>query len=193
MSLLIVGLVLFLGVHSVRIVADGWRSQMLVRLGEGAWKGLYSVVSLVGLVLVVWGYGLARQEPVVLWNPPVAMRHAASLVTLVAFILLAAAYVPRNALKAKLHHPMVLGVKAWALAHLISNGNLADVLLFGAFLLWAVLDFRAARQRDRALGTSYPSGTLAGTGIAVVLGLVAWAAFAFWAHALLIGISPMGR
>jgi len=193
MSLLIVGLVLFLGVHSVRIVADGWRSQMLARLGEGAWKGLYSVVSLVGLVLVVWGYGLARQEPVVLWNPPVAMRHAASLVTLVAFILLAAAYVPRNALKAKLHHPMVLGVKAWALAHLISNGNLADVLLFGAFLLWAVLDFRAARQRDRALGTSYPSGTLAGTGIAVVLGLVAWAAFAFWAHALLIGISPMGR
>ena len=193
MSLLIVGLVLFLGVHSVRIVADGWRSQMLVRLGEGAWKGLYSVVSLVGLVLVVWGYGLARQEPVVLWNPPVAMRHAASLVTLVAFILLAAAYVPRNALKAKLHHPMVLGVKVWALAHLISNGNLADVLLFGAFLLWAVLDFRAARQRDRALGTSYPSGTLAGTGIAVVLGLVAWAAFAFWAHALLIGISPMGR
>ena len=193
MSLLIVGLVLFLGVHSVRIVADGWRSQMLARLGEGAWKGLYSVVSLVGLVLVVWGYGLARQEPVVLWNPPVAMRHAASLVTLVAFILLAAAYVPRNALKAKLHHPMVLGVKAWALAHLISNGNLADVLLFGAFLLWAVLDFRAARQRDRALGTSYPSGTLAGTGIAVVLGLVAWAAFAFWAHAPLIGISPMGR
>ena len=193
MSLLIVGLVLFLGVHSVRIVADGWRSQMLVRLGEGAWKGLYSVVSLVGLVLVVWGYGLARQERVVLWNPPVAMRHAASLVTLVAFILLAAAYVPRNALKAKLHHPMVLGVKAWALAHLISNGNLADMLLFGAFLLWAVLDFRAARQRDRALGTSYPSGTLAGTGIAVVLGLVAWAAFAFWAHALLIGISPMGR
>lgn len=193
MSLLIVGLVLFLGVHSVRIVADGWRSQMLARLGEGAWKGLYSVLSLAGLVLVAWGYGLARQEPVVLWNPPVAMRHAASLLTLVAFILLLAAYVPRNALKARLHHPMVLGVKTWALAHLISNGNLADVLLFGTFLLWAVLDFRAARQRDRALGTSYPSGTLAGTGIAVVLGLVAWAAFAFWAHALLIGISPMGR
>lgn len=193
MSLLIVGLVLFLGVHSVRIVADGWRSQMLARLGEGAWKGLYSVLSLAGLVLVAWGYGLARQEPVVLWNPPVAMRHAASLMTLVAFILLLAAYVPRNALKARLHHPMVLGVKTWALAHLISNGNLADVLLFGTFLLWAVLDFRAARQRDRALGTSYPSGTLAGTGIAVVLGLVAWAAFAFWAHALLIGISPMGR
>jgi len=193
MSILILGLVLFLGVHSVRIVADGWRTQTRARLGEGAWKGVYSVLSLVGLVLVVWGYGLARQQPVVLWNPPVAMRHAASLLTLVAFILLAAAYVPRNALKARLHHPMVLAVKTWALAHLISNGNLADVALFGGFLLWAIFDFRAARQRDRALGTSYPSGTLAGTGITVVLGLVAWAAFAFWAHAMLIGISPMGR
>ena len=193
MSILILGLVLFLGVHSVRIVADGWRTQTRARLGEGAWKGVYSVLSLVGLVLVVWGYGLARQQPVVLWNPPVAMRHAASLLTLVAFILLAAAYVPRNALKARLHHPMVLAVKTWALAHLISNGNLADVALFGGFLLWAIFDFRAARQRDRALGTSYPSGTLAGTGITVVLGLVAWAAFVFWAHAMLIGISPMGR
>lgn len=193
MSILILGLVLFLGVHSVRIVAEGWRTQTRARMGEGTWKGLYSVLSLAGLALIVWGYGLARQQPVVLWNPPIAMRHAASLLTLVAFILLVAAYVPRNALKAKLHHPMVLGVKTWALAHLISNGNLADVLLFGSFLLWAVFDFRAARQRDRALGTSYPSGTLAGTGITVVLGLVAWAVFAFWAHAVLIGISPMGR
>lgn len=193
MSILILGLVLFLGVHSVRIVADGWRTQMLGRFGEGAWKGLYSVVSLAGLALIVYGYGLARQQPVVLWNPPVAMRHAASLLTLVAFVLLAAAYVPRNAIKARLHHPMVLGVKTWALAHLLSNGNLADVALFGGFLLWAVFDFRAARQRDRAQGTSHGSGTLAGTGIAVGAGLVAWAAFAFWAHALLIGISPMGR
>jgi len=193
MSMLILGLVLFLGAHSVRIVAEGWRTQMLGRLGEGAWKGLYSVVSLAGFALIVYGYGLARQQPVVLWNPPFATRHAASLLTLLAFLLLAAAYVPRNAIKAKLHHPMVLGVKTWALAHLISNGNLADVLLFGGFLLWAILDFRAARQRDRALGTQYPAGTAAGTAGAVVVGLVAWAAFAFWAHALLIGVSPMGR
>lgn len=193
MSYLVLGLVLFLGVHSVRIVADGWRTQMRARLGEGSWKGLYSVASVVGLVLVVWGYGLARQQPVVLWNPPVGMRHAASLLTLIAFVLLAAAYVPRNVFKAKLHHPMVLGVKVWALAHLISNGNLADVVLFGAFLLWAVLDFRAARQRDRAQGMVYAPGTAAGTGIAVVVGAAAWAGFAFWAHAWLIGVAPMGR
>lgn len=193
MAILILGLVLFLGVHSVRIVADDWRTGMRSRLGEGAWKGVYTLISLAGFGLIVWGYGLARQDPVVLWVPPVAMRHLASLLTLAAFVLLAAAYVPRNAFKAKLHHPMVLAVKVWALAHLLSNGNLADVLLFGSFLLWAVPGFRAARQRDRAQNTRYAAGTLAGTVATVVVGGVAWAAFAFWAHLLLIGVSPMGR
>lgn len=190
---LILGLVLFLGVHSVRVFAEDWRTNTRARLGENAFKGVYSVVSVLGFGLIIWGFGQARLQPVVVWTPPVGMRHLASLLTLLAFVSLAAAYVPGNAIKAKLHHPMVLAVKTWALAHLISNGNLADVLLFGSFLLWAVFDFRAARQRDRAQGTSYASGTLAGTGIAVVLGLVAWAVFAFWAHAMLIGISPMGR
>ena len=193
MLFLVLGLVLFLGVHSVRIVADGWRTQMRARVGEMPWKGLYSLVSAVGLALIVWGYGLARQQPVVLWVPPIGMRHAASLLTLIAFILLAATYVPRNAIKARLHHPMVVGVKVWALAHLLSNGNLADVLLFGSFLLWAVLSFRAARQRDRAQNTVYASGTAAGTGVAVAVGAVAWAVFAFWAHAWLIGVAPLGR
>jgi uncharacterized membrane protein len=193
MLYLVLGLVVFLGVHSVRIVADGWRTQMRTRLGEGPWKGLYSLASAVGLALIVWGYGLARQQPVALWAPPVGMRHAAALLTLVAFVLLAAAYVPRNALKARLHHPMVLGVKVWALAHLLSNGNLADVVLFGAFLLWAVLSFRAARQRDRVQGTVYAAGTAAGTIATVVVGAVAWAAFALWGHAWLIGVAPLGR
>ena len=193
MGVLILGLVLFLGVHSVRIVADGWRTHTLARLGEGPWKGLVSLVSAVGLALIVWGYGLARQQPVALWLPPVGMRHAAALLTLIAFILLAAAYVPRNAIKARLHHPMVLGVKVWALAHLLSNGNLADVLLFGAFLLWAVLSFRAARQRDRAQGAVVAPGNAAGTVATLVLGALAWAGFALWAHAWLIGVAPLGR
>lgn len=193
MGILILGLVLFLGVHSVRIVADGWRSATIARIGEGAWKGLYSVLSLAGFVLIVWGYGLARQAPVVLWSPPVAMRHLASLLTLAAFVLLVAAYVPRNAIKARLKHPMVLAVKVWAFAHLLSNGTLADVLLFGAFLLWAVLDFRSARGRDRAAGTVYPAGTLAGTAGAVVVGVAAWLAFALYLHAAWIGVAPFGR
>ncbi|MBA3598584.1 MAG: NnrU family protein [Methylibium sp.] len=192
MTLLVLGLVLFLGVHSVRIVADDWRTRMQLRLGEGAWKGLYAVASIAGFVLIVWGYGLARQQPVVLWTPPAATRHLAALLVLVSFVLLAATYVPRNGLKARLHHPMVLGVKVWALAHLLANGTLADVLLFGSFLVWAVVNFRAARRRDRASAVSYPPGTVAGTTGAVVAGAVAWAVFAFWAHEALIGVRPIG-
>ena len=192
MVYLLAGLVLFLGLHSVRIVADGWRKQTLARVGEGAYKGVYSLLSLLGFALIVYGFGVARETPVVLWTPPVGMRHAASLLTLVAFILLAAAYVPRNGIKARVHHPMVLGVKAWALAHLLANGNLAHVLLFGAFLVWGVLCFIASRRRDRAAGTQYPAGTWAATATTVVAGGLAWMAFALYLHGWLIGIRPFG-
>jgi len=192
MLMLILGLVLFLGVHSTRIVADGWRGATIARIGALPWKGLYTVVSIAGFVLLVWGYGLARQQPVPLWSPPRGMNHLAALLMVFSFILLVATYVPRNAIKARLHHPMVLSVKVWALAHLLSNGNLADVVLFGAFLVWAVLSFRAARARDRAAGTVYAAGTALGTAITVAVGLAAWAGFAFWGHAVLIGVRPLG-
>lgn len=190
MTVLILGLIVFLGVHSTRIVADGWRTAQIKRLGEGAWKGMYTVASLAGLGLIVWGFGLARQQPVVLWVPPAAMRHVAALLVLVAFILLAAAYVPRNAIKARLHHPMVLGVKTWAFAHLLANGRLADLLLFGAFLAWAVACFIAARKRDRAAGTQYPAGSALATAATVAAGAVFWALFAFWLHGFLFGVRP---
>lgn len=192
MIYLIIGLVLFLGVHSVRIVADDWRTQTRARMGEGAYKGVYSLLSLIGFGLIIWGFGVAREAPVLLWVPPLGMRHAASLLTLIAFVFLAAAYVPRNGIKARFHHPMVLGVKAWALAHLLSTGTFAHVVLFGGFLAWAVLDFISARKRDRAAGTTYPAGTLPATAITVVVGAVAWVAFAMWLHGLLIGIRPFG-
>lgn len=190
MAVLVLGLVLFLGVHATRIVAEGWRTRTIARIGQGPWKGLYSGASLVGFVLVVWGYGLARQQPVVLWTPPRGMNHLAALLMLVSFVLLVAAYVPRNGIKARLHHPMVLGVKTWALAHLVANGTLADVVLFGSFLAWAVLSFRAARRRDRAGNVTYPPGTTGGTVATAVVGLVAYAVFALWAHAWLIGVRP---
>ena len=192
MTLLILGLVLFLGVHSVRVFAEGWRAGARARLGEGAYKGLYTLASVAGLVLIVWGYGLARQQPVVLWLPPVWTRHLAALLTVPAFILLVAAYVPGNSIKAKVHHPMILGVKVWALAHLLANGMLADLLLFGGFLVWAALCFRAARQRDRAGEINYPPGRMGPTLATVGVGLLAWAGFAFWAHAVLIGVRPFG-
>jgi uncharacterized membrane protein len=192
MAWLVLGLVLFLGPHSVRIAADDWRSATIARLGERPWKGLYSLLSLAGFALVVWGYGQARQQPVVLWTPPRGMQHLAALLMVPSFVLLVAAYVPRNAIRARLHHPMVLGVKTWAVAHLLANGTLADVVLFGAFLVWAVLDFRSARRRDRDVGATYPAGTARGTTITVVLALVLYAVFVFWAHAWLIGVSPLG-
>jgi uncharacterized membrane protein len=190
MTILLLGLVIFLGVHSTRIVADGWRSAQIARIGPGPWKLGYTVLSLIGFYLLLWGYGAARQAPVVLWTPPVAMRHVAGLLTLIAFVLLAATYVPRNGIKARLHHPMVLSVKLWAFAHLLANGTLADVLLFGSFLAWSVLSFSAARRRDRAAGTRYPAGTMAGTLATVVVGGAAWALFAFRLHGWLIGVQP---
>ena len=193
MTFLVLGLILFLGAHSVRIFADGWRSAQIARLGAGPWKGLYTLVSIAGFGLILWGYGQARLQPVALWTPQLWARHLAGLLMLASFILLVAAYVPKNGIKSAVHHPMVLSVKVWAFAHLLANHTLADLLLFGSFLVWAVLDFRSARQRDRAAGTVYPPGTLAGTLIAVVVGLVVWALFAFWAHAWLFGVSPMGR
>ena len=189
---LILGLVLFLGVHSVRVFAEDWRTNTRARLGENAFKGVYSVVSVLGFGLIIWGFGQARLQPVVVWTPPVGMRHLASLLTLLAFVSLAAAYVPGNAIKAKLHHPMVLGVKTWALAHLLANGMLAHMVLFGSFLVWAVLSFRAARQRDRVGQVVYAPGRAGPTVVTVLLGVALWAGFAFWAHGAWIGVRPFG-
>ena len=191
MLVLILGLVLFLGVHSVRIVADGWRTQTITRIGAQPWKGLYSLASILGFALIVWGFGLARAQPVQLWSPPLAMRHLAALLTFVAFVLLAAAYVPGNGIKARLHHPMVLAVKVWALAHLLANGNAAHVLLFGGFLVWAVFNFSAARRRDRAAGTVYAPGKGSATVLTFITSAIAWAVFALWLHGWLIGVRPL--
>ena len=152
MALLILGLALFLGAHSLRIVADGWRATRIGKMGPKPWKGVVSVVSIIGFVLIIWGYGIARQTPVVLYTPPAWARHVAALLTLPAFILLVAAYVPGTRIKRAIGHPMVAGVKLWAFAHLLANGTLADVVLFGAFLAWAVCQFSCGappRPRSR--------------------------------------------
>lgn len=192
MIYLVLGLALFLGVHSSRMWAGDWRERTVQRLGAGPWKGLYSVVSLAGLALLIWGYGQARQMPVQLWNPPVGMRHLAALLTLMAFVFLAAAYVPGNQIKARLHHPMVLGVKTWALAHVLANGTLSGLVLFGSFLAWAVALFIASRRRDREASVVYAPGRAGRTVLTVLVGALAWAAFAMWLHGLLIGIRPLG-
>lgn len=192
MILLLIGLVLFFALHSTRILADGVRTAAVERIGLLPWKGIYAVISIVGFVLIVWGYGLARAQPVVLFTPPAWTKGLTALLTIPAFILLAAAYVPGTHIKRAVGHPMVAGTKVWAFAHLISNGTLADVLLFGAFLAWAVIDYVSLRRRDRAAGKVYVAGPVARDFVAISAGLVIWAVFAFWLHGPLIGVRPFG-
>jgi uncharacterized membrane protein len=192
MYLLVAGLLLFLGTHSIRIFADDWRRAVIAAQGELRWKGLVSLLALAGLVLMVVGFGDARAATVVVWVPPVWTRHLAALLVLVSFILLVAGNLPGTGIKARLGHPMVVGVKIWAFAHLIANGSLADMVLFGSILAWSIVDFAASRRRDRREGVRYPSGRTSRDALAVVVGAVLWLVFARWGHAWLIGVSPFG-
>ena len=189
MILFIVGLVLFLGIHSVSIVAPAWRDAQAAR-NPGAWKGIYSAVSIAGFALLIYGYGLARQSPIVVWTPPTAMRHIALLLMLPVFPLFLAAYLPGR-IKAAAKHPMLLAVKFWAFAHLLANGTLVDMILFGAFLAWAVIDRIAVKRRavPRAIPVAPPSAI--NDVIALIGGLAIYALFLFWAHRQWIGVSPL--
>ncbi|WP_028670655.1 NnrU family protein [Saccharospirillum impatiens] len=192
MITLVIGLAIFLGIHSIHMLAPQWRESMIRQMGLMPWKGLYSIISLAGFGLIIWGYGLARLDPVWVWFAPGWTRHLSALLMIPAFIFLAAAYVPGNRIKARFGHPMVLAVKTWAIAHLIANGTLADILLFGGFLAWAVVYFIHARRKDRANNTQYPVKGLKSDISAVVGGLIGYGVFAFWAHLLLIGVPPFG-
>jgi len=192
MTCLIIGLVLFLGAHSIRMVADAWRTQAIASWGEKPFKGVYTLIALVGFYAMVTGYAEARLQTVALWTPPIATRHISVLLMLFASVLMAAAYVPRNHLKLRMGHPMVLSVKVWALAHLLANGNLADVVLFGSFLLWSVFNFKAARARDRAAAPVQTNAKTSATLLTLLIGVAMWALFVFYLHAQLVGVSPLG-
>jgi uncharacterized membrane protein len=192
MLTLAVGLVLFLGIHSLRIFAEPLRGSLRERMGANAWRGIYSVVSIASFALIVWGYGEARMTSTSLWWPPVWTRHVAALLTVPAFVFFATSNVKGTRIKARLKHPLLLGTKTWAFAHLLSNGRVADVLLFGSFLVWSILCFRASRKRDRAESIVYPPGSASQDAIAIALGIALWALFAFYLHARLIGVAPFG-
>lgn len=186
MSYLIIGLILFLGIHSVAIFAPAWRERVMAQLGERKWKGIYALISIVGFVLLIHGYGLARQAPIVLYSPPLWMRHVTVLLLLPVFPLLFAAYLPGR-VKTTLKHPMLVAVKLWAFAHLLANGTLADVLLFGGFLAWAVADRISLKKRPPEAKPAAPPSR-GNDIIAVVLGLGVYVAFVFWLHFVLIGV-----
>lgn len=190
MALLIVGLVLFIGVHSIRPFAPEWRTSMIEQFGERNWKLLYSAVAIVGLLTTIMGYGYARYSAEWLWIPPVWSRHVAALLVLIAFIYLAVAKMPYSKMKQMGGHPMLIGVKLWAFAHLISNGTTADVVLFGSFLAWAVADYAISKRRDREAGITYEAPNFKYDLLAVVIGVIAYGVFAFYLHAVLIGVAP---
>jgi uncharacterized membrane protein len=190
MTTLVLGLILFLGVHSVSIAAPAWRDAMQARLGEGPWKGLYSLAAAAGFALIVVGFGLARQQPIVLYTPPTWTRHLALLLLVPIFPLLLAVYLPGR-IKTAARHPMLLATKLWAMAHLLANGTAAHVILFGAILVWAVADRISLKRRpQRALPGAKPSPL--NDAIAVVAGLALYLVFLLWGHAWLIGVSPLG-
>jgi uncharacterized membrane protein len=189
MLLLIVGLLLFLGAHSVSILAPAWRDATAARLGDKPWKGLYAVVSLVGFVLLVLGYSAARQAPVLLWVPPAWTRHLALLLMLPVFPLLLATYLPGRISRAA-RHPMLLATKLWATSHLLANGMLADVVLFGGLLAWAVAD-RISLKRRPARPIPGAPPTPANDVLAIALGLMIYVALVGALHQALFGVSPL--
>jgi len=190
MTLLILGLILFLGGHSISIVAPGVRESLVKRLGEWPYKGVYAVIAIIGFVLIIMGYGEARMDPVVLYNPPAWTSHITMLLMLFAFPVLVATYIPGR-ISATLKHPMLISVKAWALGHLLANGMLADVVLFGAFLAWAVADRISLKRRAPRAIPRMPA-TPVNDVIAIVLGIALYLAFVFWLHARWIGVPVVG-
>jgi uncharacterized membrane protein len=190
MTALIIGLIVFFGLHSVRVFAEPWRVRTVAALGEPRWKSLYSLVSVAALVLMLWGFSMVRVGGPVVWSPPKALHYVTGLLVLVSFVLVAAAYVPGTQIRAATGHPMTLGIKTWAFAHLLSAGSLADILLFGSFLVWAVIVYAAARRRDRAAGAPRPEGRWVRDMLAFAIGALAWVAVVARVHEWLVGASP---
>jgi uncharacterized membrane protein len=187
MVILILGLVVFIGIHLFTTRRQA-RLDLIGRLGEGGYKLLYSVLSLLGFVLIIIGFGAAREAgPPVVWDPPAALRHLALLLNLPIFVLLAAAYLPGR-IKSATKHPMLLAVKVWALAHLLANGDLASIALFGSLLAWAVVARIAAKRREAVEGVPNRSGPVRNDIIALVVGVLLYVLMIFWGHPLLIGV-----
>jgi uncharacterized membrane protein len=189
MPILILGLILFLGAHSVSIAAPAWRDATVARIGDGPWKGLYALISLAGFALVIVGYGLARQQPLVLYTPPAALRHVALLLMLPVFVLAFAAYLPGR-IKSAAKHPLLVATKLWALAHLLANGTAADVLLFGGFLAWAVAERVSLKRRPARPVPAAPARPF-NDAIAVGAGLAVYAAFVLGLHQWLFSVAPL--
>jgi uncharacterized membrane protein len=191
MTIFVAGLLVFLGIHSVSIVAPRWRDAQATRMGEYRWKGLYALVSIASLVTMIYGYGIARQTPVVIYTPPLPLRHLTLLLMLPVFPLLIAAYLPGRVQRVT-RNPMLLAVILWTASHLLANGTLNDLLLFGAFLVWAVADLISVSRRANVRPVPGVPASATNDVIIVVAGLGLYAFMLLWAHARVVGVSPLG-
>ena len=193
LGILILGLAVFLATH-VFVSFREARSSVIERVGMPVYRGLFAIVSLAGLALIIWGYAQYRAHDLVqLWTPPAFMRHVTIGLVLFAMIFVVAAFFPSH-IKTRLKHPMLAGVKTWALAHLLSNGDLGSVLLFGTFLAWGVYARVAAKRRGDigAAAKPAPDGWTNDI-IVVVLGAAIFLALGFWFHPYVIGVPVFGR
>jgi uncharacterized membrane protein len=191
LAVMIAGLVLFLGIHLVS-TRRGARGRLVARLGEGGYKALYGLIALAGLALIVWGFAQYRASGmIVLYEPPRALKHLTVALMLPAVILVVATYV-RGHIYARLKHPMLAGVKLWALAHLLANGDLGSLILFGAVLAWAVIDRISLKRRTDPGAPAIPVGGWGNDAIAVAVGIVAYLALGYAFHPVVIGVPVFG-
>lgn len=193
MAVLIIGLVIFIGVHLIRVVAAPWRDAQIARFGVTGWRIGFGLLSIAGVVVTIYGYALARRAPVSVWAPPFWMPHLTALLTLIAFVLIVANYVRGNHFRRALRYPLACGIALWALAHLLANGTMHDIVLFGALFVWSLTLLISGTGRDRveAAGTVVPARA-SRDALSVVIGVIAWAIFAFYLHGPLIGVRPLG-
>ncbi|KZN13995.1 NnrU family protein [Marinomonas sp. TW1] len=191
MLMLVVGLVIFICVHSIRVVAPNWRDMHLEKTGLVQWRTRFILLSVLSLALIVLGYQKMRLEPIWLWFPPIVVQHISALVMLVALFALGSAMIPKTSLKSKMGYPFLIAVKLWAFAHLMSNGTLADVILFGSLLVWSVVSFAVYRRRDRRNGVVREEGGVQYNLMAFVFAMVSWFAIVFFLHKAVIGVSPL--
>ncbi|PJG52868.1 NnrU family protein [Bradyrhizobium forestalis] len=188
---MMLGLALFFAAHMFTTQRDA-RAQAIAKLGEGTYKILYSLVSLAGLALIIWGFAHYRSSGWIdVWSPPKAMKHITLALMLPAVVLVVASYL-RGRIYATLKHPMLAGIKLWAAAHLLANGDLGSIILFGSFLAWAVYDRITLKHRTDAGGPPIPVGGVTNDLIAVGVGVVAYLALAFAFHPVVIGVPVVG-
>lgn len=191
LAVMILGLVAFFGVHTLTTQRE-LRARVVASMGEGAYKIGYALISLLGLVLIVWGFAHYRStEWIDIWHPPRALKHFAAALMLPAVILVVAAYI-RGRIYTALKHPMLAGIKLWAAAHLLANGDLGGIILFGSFLAWAVFDRISLKRRADPGAPPIPVGGLTNDLIAVAVGIVAYLALAFAFHPVVIGVPVLG-